>query len=222
MSRMVLPIFILILLLILSGTAPAQASRARATIRKPEIQATADKSANQSSEARAPAAALPHPGPEMQKLMSALTGTWSIALKSEPSHSSPQGGVGQGEETWRPGPGGLSLIEDYYSTGSEGEIRGLGVTWWDEKEQRFQVTWCDNGTPAGCAVLKHGARWEGNQLVATDESDMGGKVFSFREVFSDFTPTSFTQTIYLGEPGGELKKVVTIVATKVAPAAGVK
>jgi hypothetical protein len=47
-----------------------------------------------------------------------------------------------------------------------------------------------------------------------DEWQQNGKTTSMKEVFSDFTPTSFRQTIYLGAPGGELKKFLTIQATK--------
>jgi hypothetical protein len=46
----------------------------------------------------------------------------------------------------------------------------------------------------------------------------GGKKFTFKEVFSDIAPTSFTQTIYTGESGGELKQSVTIRATRLTKA----
>src|SRR6266566_6631414 len=75
---------------------------------------------------------LPQPSPEIERLVKAFSGAWSIALKIEPNESKPKGGRGQGEEVWKPGPGGLSLIEDYHSMGDEGEIYGLGVAWWDK------------------------------------------------------------------------------------------
>jgi len=168
----------------------------------------------QSANPPIPSAPSLHPAPEMQKLLNAFSGTWSLELRIEPSKQLPKGGGGSGEEVWRPGPGGLSLIEDYHSKGDDGEISGLGVAWWDESAQRFQITWCDNGTPAGCGVLKGGAKWEDNAVVALDEWEMNGKKFTFKEVFSDITPTSFKQTLYLGEGGGEWKKVETILATR--------
>ena len=106
------------------------------------------------------------------------------------------------------------MIEDYHSTGDEGEISGLGVVWWDNDAQKYQVL-CDNGSPDGCAVIKHGAEWEGSQLVAVDEWLKDGKKITLKEVFSDFTPTSFKQTIYQGQSSGELKKFISILATKV-------
>jgi hypothetical protein len=167
----------------------------------------------QSSGAIAPP--LPQPNPEIKRLVEAFSGAWSITVKVEPNESLPKGGVGTGEEVWRPGPGGLSLIEDYHSTGDEGEISGLGVAWWDHDAQRYQVMWCDSSNPQGCIVMKQGARWEGREMVATDEWAKNGKTLAFKEVFSDITPTSFKQSLYQRESGGELKRIVTILATKV-------
>jgi hypothetical protein len=161
------------------------------------------------------AASSQQPSPEIKRLVEALSGTWSITLKIEPNESLPKGGGGKGEEVWRPGPGGLSLIEDYHSTGDEGEISGLGVAWWDNNAQRYQVTWCDNGNLDGCVVIKHGAKWEGSQVVAMDEWQKNGKKVTLKEVFSDITPTSFKQTLYQGESDGELKKFMSILATKI-------
>jgi hypothetical protein len=167
----------------------------------------------QSSGAAAPSP--PQPSPEIKRLVEALSGTWSITLKIEPNESLPKGGGGKGEEVWKPGPGGLSLIEDYHSTGDEGEISGWGVAWWDNHAQRYQVTWCDSGNPGGCAVIKHGAKWEGSKVVAMDEWQENGKMVTLKEVFSDITPTSFKQTLYQGESGAELKMFLSILAVKV-------
>jgi ketosteroid isomerase-like protein len=59
------------------------------------------------------------------------------------------------------------------------------------------------------------AQWEGDQFVLGDESESGGKKFMFKEVVSDITPNSFTQTLSQGESGDELKRLMTIHATKV-------
>ena len=40
----------------------------------------------------------------------------------------------------------------------------------------------------------------------------------FKEVISDITPKSFTQTLYQGATGGELKLLMTIRAIKVTTA----
>jgi hypothetical protein len=166
----------------------------------------------QSSDAARPSSS--QPNPEMKRLVEAFSGIWSLTLKMEPDKTSPKGGTGKGEEVWRPGPGGLSMIEDYHSTGDEGEISGLAVIWWDSNAGKYQVTWCDNGSPNGCVVIKHGAKWEGSQLVAMDEWQKDGKKITLKEIFSDITPTSFKQTLYQGESAGELKKFITISAIR--------
>ena len=106
------------------------------------------------------------------------------------------------------------MIEDYRSTGDEGEFSGLGVVWWDKEAGRYQVSWCDSMNPTGCIVMKHGAKWEGDQVVAMDERDEAGKQSVIKEVFSNITDNSFTQTIYQGESRSSLKPFATITATR--------
>jgi hypothetical protein len=52
------------------------------------------------------------PSPEIEGLTKALTGEWSLSVKFEPISSAPSGLVNAGEETWRPGPGGFTLLEE--------------------------------------------------------------------------------------------------------------
>ena len=168
----------------------------------------ANKSAQQSS--------TPQPPPEMQKLVNALSGTWSIHEKYEPDEWTPNGGAGQGTEVWHPGPGGFTLIEEYHSKGSAGETFGLSLTWWDARAQRYQSLWCANSNPEGCQT-GFALNWQGDQIVVTSEFERGGKKFTWREVVSDITPTSFTQTADIGEVGEPLKRWLTIHATKIKP-----
>ena len=154
------------------------------------------------------------PGPEMQRLVKALSGRWSVTVNIAPSEHMPKGAIRKGEEVWRPGPGGFSLIEDYRSTDEEGEHNGLAIMWWDEDLHRYQVMWCDDGPP-GCLVYKLGAMWQGNDLVLRHEWTEDGKKFESRQVFSDMTPKSLRQSSDEGESGGELKRVFSILASKV-------
>lgn len=149
---------------------------------------------------------------EMAKLIRVFAGSWSIRLISPNGQTEKQ--AGSGEEIWRAGPGANSLIEEYHSTGDEGEISGLGVFWWDKSAGRFQVVWCDNTDPGGCATITRGARWEGGNLVLLNEWEASGKKSTLKEVFSGFTENSFAQTLYQGDSGGDLKKIVTIKATR--------
>jgi len=64
------------------------------------------------------------PGPDVQNLM---LERWSTQVKYEPSQEMPNGGTGSGTEIWRPGPGRLSVIEEYTEKNEKGEVNGLGV-----------------------------------------------------------------------------------------------
>ena len=161
---------------------------------------------------------MPQPRPEMQKLLAAFSGTWSITAKYEPSERMLNGGTGEGQEMFRPGPGGLSMLEDEILRQATGETSGLSVTWWDGKAQGYRAIWCDNKNPGGCIIMARLAKWEGDQFVLGDEFTKDGTKFIFKEVVSDLTPTSFTQTIYQSEAGKELTRVLTIHATKVTEA----
>lgn len=153
------------------------------------------------------------PAPELESLTKALSGTWGITIDTEPNERLPKGGKGRGQEIWRPGPGGLSFIEDYQSSG-DGEISGIGVFWWDREKARFQVTWCDSTNSSGCSAMKKGAAWKGDDLILEHEWEGAGRHFTMREVFSGIHPNSFTQTLYQGESGKELRRVVTIHANR--------
>jgi hypothetical protein len=154
------------------------------------------------------------PSPEMQKLFNAFLGTWSITERIEPSETMPNGGTGVGEEVYRTGPGGVSIIEEIHLKEQGREVSGLGVGWRDKKARGYRALWCDSENPAGCILMAHLATWEGDQFVLHDEFERNGKKLNFKEVFSEVTPTSFTQTLYQGEAGKELKRLLTIHATK--------
>ena len=151
------------------------------------------------------------PVPALQKLM---LGSWSTRITYDKSKDLPNGEVAAGEENWYPGPGGLSLVEEYREHNSKGEIQGLGVAWWDASLNAYHVLWYESTDPAGCTIPNGVARWEGDHLVLASQQEVGGKKLKFREIFSDITPTSFRQTLYSAEGDSELKAFVTIRATR--------
>jgi ketosteroid isomerase-like protein len=153
------------------------------------------------------------PGPEVQNLM---LGTWRTEAQYERTRDKPNGGTALGTEIWRPGPGGMSVIEDSHEKNEKGAIAGLAVAWWDSKAQGQRFVWCDNGNPDGCWVSKEVAKWDGGSLIWTEEQEHAGKRRVYSEVFRDITPSSFTQVLQEGEPGGALKTTVSIRATKLS------
>lgn len=163
----------------------------------------------------------PKPSAEIAGLTKALEGEWSLSVKFEPGSSAPNGLVNSGEETWRPGPGGFTLLEEEHLRMPEGDLFLLGIVWWNTGTKSFQGMECQNLLPYTCDVK--GAQsditinWDGKQFVIDEmETSKNGKKSVWHEVWSDITSNSFTQTGEYGEPGGPRKRLFTIHATKVA------
>ncbi len=158
--------------------------------------------------------AVPKGSPQIEKMLRAFEGTWSIKEKFAPDAGSPNGATGEGQIVWRAGPGRFSVIEEYRSKRSSTEVTGLAVFWWDEVAQGYRTIWCESTNPGGCISFKNVARWEGPQLVLVEDYEVNGKKVIFKEVFGDIAPGGFTQTLYGGEARKELKVDQIIQATK--------
>lgn len=155
------------------------------------------------------------PAPQLEKLIRSLAGEWSTDETYEPSEFLPKGGKGHSIDSYRPGPAHLSLIEEYHSKGDAGDSSGIGIIWWDAEAERFSFVWCDSYTvDRGCRVSSQSGSWEGNSYVQTDEHTVSGKRLFEREVWSNFTPNSFTQTLYVGDAPERVKRFVTIEAKR--------
>lgn len=155
--------------------------------------------------ATAPTTQANKPDPQIDRLLKALSGTWSISEELAPDATHPKGISGSGTIVWRPGPGGSSIVEDYRSKQGDQVISGLGIFWWDPAAQGYHTIWCDSTNPGGCIDFKNAVRWDGQVLVLQEDYELNGKKYTFREVFGDITPDAFTQTLYGGEAGGALK-----------------
>ena len=140
----------------------------------------------------------PKPGPEMEKLKFQL-GTWKTVEKHEASPGF-AGGEGSGIMTVRPGPGGLSLITEYNSTGAVGKFAGHGLLFWDAEAKVYKNYWLDNFTAGSMEMT---GRWEGKDLVLTGQMKQMGKTYTFKEVITDISPTAHTMKMYMGEGGPE-------------------
>jgi len=145
------------------------------------------------------------PDPQIEKLLRALGGRWSITDELAPDASSPKGKTGAGTIIWRPGPGGFSAVEEFQSKQGNQVVTGVGMLWWEDALHGYHTIWCDSTNPGGCIDFKHAAHWEGSNLVLQEDYEANGRKFTFREVFGEITPDSFTQTLYGGEAGGALK-----------------
>ncbi len=156
------------------------------------------------------------PSAEMQSLTKALSGRWSLTVQSAGSNA-----TFKGEEVWHAGPGGLTLVEEESLHIPGQELFLLGVIWWDNTTHSFHGMECNNNLAYGCdlkgALNDITLKWDGKQLVLTEQETHNGKKTVWHEAFSEITATSFTQTGDSSDAaGGPSTRVLTIHATKVA------
>ena len=160
----------------------------------------------------------PQASPEMTKLIKMMAGNWTVTEKSEPSPMFPNGGSGKGTARMWAGPGGLSLLETYHSSGMMGSnFSGFGTFWWDPKEQVYRGLWCDSMTPNGCDASGT-TKWDGETLVGMMEGEMNGKKTVSKFTYANWKPDSFVMTMATGPDANSLKDLVTITYTRSAAA----
>jgi hypothetical protein len=154
------------------------------------------------------------PSPEMQSLIKALSGRWSLAVQSTGSAM-----PAKGEETWHPGPGGLTFIEEETLNIPGHEILLLGVLWWDGNTKSFHGMECNNGLAYVCdlkgALTDITLQWDGKQLVLTEQETHNGKKSVWHETFAEITANSFTQTGDSTDAEGHSTRLLTIHATRI-------
>lgn len=158
----------------------------------------------------------PQASPEMTKLIQMMAGNWTVAEKSEPSPMFPTGGTGKGTAKFWAGPGGLSLLETYQSSGIMGtNFKGSGIFWWDPKIQAYHGVWCDSMTPDGCdggSTFK----WDGETLAGMMESDMNGQKTVMKFTYTNWSPSSFVMNMAMGPDANSVKDMMTVTYTKAA------
>lgn len=151
----------------------------------------------------------------VKSLIGALAGTWSAEEIYEPSEMVAKIGKGRSVESYRVGPGGSSLIEEYHGDGVAGKSWGIGTIWWDAKGPGFRFVWCDSSAiDAGCRVSSELGSWNGQTFVMNDKHEVEGKMVFEKEVWSDMTTHSFKQSLYVGNSAENLKLFMTIKAKR--------
>jgi len=144
---------------------------------------------------------------EMFKLLRSFEGSWNVFENFQKSEFFPKGGIRRGTARITPGPGRLSLVEDYHSNGSAGQLDLLAIIWWDNAAQIYRPMICANDAD-GC-VVRGTARWQGNALINDYEEVIGGRKRKMRDTFTDITPTSFTLIAAVFTQGSEWQPLIT-------------
>jgi hypothetical protein len=159
---------------------------------------------------------MPKPGPEMNKLISTLSGEYTATMTMDAMMGMPAM-KSVGPARFYVGPGRLSLMETVNSVDEHGgKFSGHGVIWWDAKAAAYKGIWCDNGTPSGCMDGGDG-KWDGEKLVTNGSMEMMGKQYTFKATYQDFTPEGFNYVMETAEGSAPLKKMFAIEYKK-APA----
>lgn len=160
----------------------------------------------------------PQPTGEMQTLIKAFSGHWSLKLKFEPSEEMPRGLEGTGEETWHAGAEGLTFTDEEVFTAGPQTIIVVGILWRDLKTNDFHAMDCSNQMAHTCdvkgAIDDVVVHWTGTELTIDEKELSQGKMMTSRVTWSDITSNSFTETGYLAPPSGPFQKVMTIHATR--------
>ncbi len=155
---------------------------------------------------------------DLASLIKALSGRWALQVKFEPNPEMPKGGTSTGEETWHPAIGGLTLLEEERMSTPAGDIALLGIIWWDAKAKSLRGMECNNQLPYTCdlkgALNDITMSWDGKQLAIKEWETHDNKKTLWHEVWSDITPTSFTQTGDVEEPGGATTRFFTMHARR--------
>ena len=161
---------------------------------------------------------------DMQSLIKALSGKWSLEVKFESDKPAANAATKPGEEVWRAGPGNLTFMQEEHLPIAGGELFLLGIIWWDSKTKDFHGMECNNHNPHVCDVKGSltdiSIQWNDKAFVINEQepSPSGGRRL-WRESIIDITPTSFTQT---GDAcnldGSACKRLFTIHATRTGPA----
>jgi len=158
--------------------------------------------------------------PDFASLVKALKGKWqTLVYYQDPQGSvSPQEAADHGEQIWRTGPGGLTLMEEEHIASRGGDQYVLALHWWDRSTNALKGMLCNNAGSGACNVdsfYRSKLNWDGKRLTVDLVFPQGTKLMLWHEEFGDITANSFTQTGDMGEVGGPLKRVVTIHARKV-------
>ena len=108
----------------------------------------------------------PTPPPEMQRLADRLVGNYTLTETHHARPGSPEWSI-SGTASYRSGPDGMSVIEEYQSDNPKGPFTAIAVLWWDDSRGVFKHFECETGEP--CGVVDDTGRWDGDSVIFARE-----------------------------------------------------
>jgi Protein of unknown function (DUF1579) len=151
------------------------------------------------------------PTPEMQRLAALLAGTWDMTLTYAPGPLAPEGGTGTGQETSRPGPGGLSLLIETAAGGPAGQYEAGGIIEWSATQHVYKLHWVSSLSHVGSYF---DGTWVEEDLVFTGTENLMGQAFASRHTITNIRTDAFLYTIDIGATHDQLERTITIEYTK--------
>ena len=129
------------------------------------------------AETKPPAAAMPQPTEEHQKLH-ILAGDWEGDEETAPSPWGP-GGPAKGRSNIRVAVDGFFLVQDYVEV-KDGKtvFRGHGIFGWDAQQQTYTWYWCDSMGQVPSQPSR--GRWQGDTLVFESSSQQAQGRYTYR------------------------------------------
>ena len=152
-------------------------------------------------------------------LVAALSGSWILAIRSEPPQQGASSTRSTGTARWYTAADSRVLLEDEHLPVSSMDVKLLGLIWWDEKSQTFSGLLCTNRSSRTCdpkaSLDDIRIHWDGRRLLIEElEHQRDGSVLLFRESYSEITPKSYVQLGEIGPPAGPFRRLFTVQATR--------
>jgi prolyl oligopeptidase len=148
-----------------------------------------------------------HFATQARPIVELLAGNWSISWLDSTGHA-----IGTGEESWKIAVGETAFVEENRSTVNGGKADEYAAMWWDDKAGRVHGIWCEDSiNDEGCSGFD--VTVNGASVILNGEWEFQGKRQQWREVLS-ITAGELTQSLYIGDPGAELKLAGVIRGTR--------
>ncbi len=165
-----------------------------------------------SSPARGQQRTPPTPSPEMQRLSKVIVGTFKVVETHHARPGAPEWAA-RGTATYTPGPDGLSVVEDYRSTGPQGPFSAVAVLWWDAEAGAFRHFECESGEP--CSIVDDRGAWDGQAIVFARHMERQGRKIRLEERYDFSDSDAVVITASFSVDGGQPTKAMTITYTRV-------
>ncbi len=152
------------------------------------------------------------PSPEMQQLAKQIVGTYKIVERHHARGTRAEW-VAEGTASYAAGPDGMSVLEQYKSTGPQGPFSAIAVIWWDDKAAGFKHLECETGE--ACGVVDDVGKWEGSAVVFRRNVEYQGRKVQAEDRYDFAQPGSIVITSRFAIDGGPQTTAMTITYTRI-------